>query len=281
MKNVAGNESKNGFFLNHGNFLGNASVFMNRFANEYNNGCKIIPFIKDAPLRDSWLKSCKQNRSSGFTHLNFGQAQLLYFKDFEKDPDFRVYEIKFRIPWQLSGNNQKGGVAVVDLIRKRNIYNTGFYSYIADIQGDNFLSSLNTNTHKTKNNKGTHIAILTHGGNLKNSGYSLNFETGNFKNSEEDLASGFVNPNVKGAEKPYFNVGRLKNMGKVDFNSVKECPSAGYSKYYDYTPANIGHVYCVKTKEGHYAKLQVLDARGVGIKAYIKFKWVYSPNGHF
>ena len=106
-------------------------------------------------------------------------------------------------------------------------------------------------------------------------GYSLDFETGKYSNKEMDVAAGYVNPKVKGYDKPYFNVGMLKDMGRVGLSSVKVCPKNGYSDYYDHTLAKVGHTYCVRTQEGHYAKLEVIRTGGSQTKAFIKFRWVY------
>ena len=57
-----------------------------------------------------------------------------------------------------------------------------------------------------------------------------------------------------------------------DFDDMKTAPAGGYSQMIDF---DRGVAFWVKTKEGHYAKIQVLNVRGQSIQ----LKVVYRPDG--
>ncbi len=105
-------------------------------------------------------------------------------------------------------------------------------------------------------------------------GYSFDFETGKYSDREQDIAAGFVNPNAKGYDRPYFNVGEIIDMGNVPLDKVT-CPKNGYSNRYDTVRAIVGHTYCVRTQEGNYVKIKVIETGGTGANAYIKFRWQF------
>jgi hypothetical protein len=74
------------------------------------------------------------------------------------------------------------------------------------------------------------------------------------------------------------------------FKEVDECPAAGYASVTNVDKktgfgspiyAQPEHVYCLKTTEGHYAKLEILSANYDTQKELriLKFKYVFQPNG--
>jgi hypothetical protein len=74
------------------------------------------------------------------------------------------------------------------------------------------------------------------------------------------------------------------------FNEVAECPATGYASVTNVDEktgfgspiyAQPEHVYCLKTSEGNYAKLEILSAYYDTEKELriLKFKYVFQPNG--
>lgn len=64
----------------------------------------------------------------------------------------------------------------------------------------------------------------------------------------------------------------IRDMGTVSLESITQAPESGYT----YGANNIlNHAYCIKTMEGHYAKIKVksVDVERMG------FDWVYQSNG--
>ena len=281
IKNNAGEKKEKGFTLDYENFLANADQFMNRFAQFYSNNKSLKRFLFGSNLSLEWLKICNNNRSKGINRLIFGKPKLISFNSFENDSNFNRYAIKFSIPWNLGGRVNKSGTAIVTLTNRFTPSMDKTYSFISKVEGDSFFVNFAENNVHNSNTGKVKIGLLTHSMNPKMGGYSIDFENGKYKRSEEDVACGYVNPKDPNANRPYFGVGQVRDMGKVNLNSVKICPKTGYTNYYAITKVKIGHTYCVKTKEGHYAKVYILNAGGTGLNAYIKFNWVYSPNGRF
>ncbi|MDH4158220.1 MAG: hypothetical protein OEW00_13190 [candidate division Zixibacteria bacterium] len=60
--------------------------------------------------------------------------------------------------------------------------------------------------------------------------------------------------------------------GYTDLNSIKVVPDSGYMSSVDVAA---GDVFAIKTSEGHYAKILILDQDS----AKLKFEWVYQPDG--
>lgn len=64
---------------------------------------------------------------------------------------------------------------------------------------------------------------------------------------------------------------QIVDMGEVHFDSIFVAPDSGYQAGIEW---QYSHVYVVKTKESHYAKLKATETdRGLG------FKWAYQPDG--
>ncbi len=278
IKNRSGSIEK-GFMLDYEDFLRKAAQFMDRFGQYYSNNKSLKRFLFGSDLSLEWLKICNNNRAKGINRLNFGRPKLISFNSFEKDANFNRYAIKFSIPWNLGGSINKSGTAIVTLVNRFTPSMDRTYSFIAKVEGDSFF--VNFAENKKSGVGKVKTGLLTHALKPKTGGYSIDFETGRYKRSEEDIACGYVNPKDPNANRPYFGVGQVRDMGKVNLSSVKSCPKTGYTDYYAMTKVKIGHTYCVKTKEGHYAKVYILDAGGTGLNAYIKFNWIYSPNGRF
>ena len=281
VKNIAGEKEERGFTLDYENFLAKAGQFMDKFAQFYSNNRSLKGFLLGSDLSLDWLKICNNNRLKGISRLSFGTPKLISFNSFEKDANFNRYAIKFSIPWRTSGKVNKSGVAVVTIINRFRPSMDRTYSFIARVEGDSFFVNFAENNRQNNSSKKVKLGFLTHSMNPKFGGYSIDFETGRYKRSEEDIACGYVNPKDPNANRPYFGVGQVRDMGRINLNSVKTCPKTGYTDYYAMTKVKIGHTYCVRTKEGHYAKVYILDAGGTGLNAYIKFNWVYSQNGRF
>jgi len=281
VKNYAGEKEEKGFTLDYENFLAKASQFMDKFAQYYSNNKSLKNFLFGSDLSSEWIKICDNNRSNGINRLSFGKPKLVAFNSFEKDINFNRYSITFSIPWNMSGKVNKSGTAVVTVVNRFRPSMDRTYSFISKVEGDSFFVNFARNdTHFSKSGK-VRSGLLTHTLKPKMGGYSIDFETGKYKRSEEDIACGYVNPKDPNANRPYFGVGQVVDMGRISLNSVKSCPKIGYTDYYSMTKVKIGHTYCIKTKEGHYAKVYILNAGGTGLNAYIKFNWVYSPNGRF
>ena len=260
------------FFFNVANYYSDSNPRFERF---FSNGSTIAATAYDVVKTNRFkFKNIK---------LKFDNVKVISYRYIGKP--FEVADMKVVANWDIVyDGHRKSGKAVV-FLKEKSIYpnNKIRYLKIYKIEGDSFLTLLEKNTIATKHNrpgKKIKIAILSHKAK-PGIGYSIDFASGTYKKTEEDIASGFVNRKVKGADRPYFNVGCIRDMGKVGFNSVKVCPKTGYSNYYDYTPAYVGHTYCVRTKRGGYAKLEVLEVGGVGINAFIKFKWEYSKTNRF
>lgn len=75
----------------------------------------------------------------------------------------------------------------------------------------------------------------------------MNLSTGKLTNEQTEADVVFNTYGSMGA-------GSLKDLGKVDFDSVNEIPDSGYTTYADATP---GHVYIVSTHDGKFAKILV------------------------
>ncbi len=281
IENYSNQKTQMGFTIDYEDFLLKAELFLRRFARYYSEGRDIRGFLKDSDLASAWVDICSKNRANGVSVLSFGKPALVSFRSFEDDPNFIRYSIKLSIPWRVDGKIKKSGTATVTIINKFTPSKSKTYSYIANVEGDSFFMVFEAQNSKNKATNKVKTGYLTHAPNPKFGGYSLDFETGRYKNSEEDIASGYVNPKVPQANKPYFNVGQVRDMGAVPLESVKACPKTGYTEYYAMTKVKIGHTYCIRTKEGHFAKVYITNAGGVGLNAYIEFRWVYSPDGKF
>ncbi|WP_022670343.1 hypothetical protein [Hippea alviniae] len=250
--------------------------FLNDFENTYNSGKSIDKFFaRGSNTTDVLVKIANENRSNFKHRLVFYPFTVVNFKSFERSG--RFWSATIRLPWRVDGDINRKGVAIVKIVNCFNIQSTRTFFIIDQIEGDSFLSPFKISNNKKNNDKNgrVKIAVLSHAKSTKWVGYSLDFETGKYSNREMDIAAGFVNPKVKGYDKPYFNVGMIRDMGRVSLGNVKVCPKSGYSDYYAHTLAKVGHTYCVRTQEGHYAKLEVIKTGGTGFKAFIRFKWVY------
>jgi hypothetical protein len=64
------------------------------------------------------------------------------------------------------------------------------------------------------------------------------------------------------------------DMGETHLGSVTEAPESGYVFN---VFVHVGHVYCIKTQEGHFAKFRpsVIDT----VDKRIEFDWVYQSSG--
>ncbi|BBB32084.1 conserved hypothetical protein [Thermotomaculum hydrothermale] len=247
--------------------------YLNTFLDYYNNNKDINKFFSGFTYRNELIKNANENRKKFKHNLIFEQTTLENMKTYEKDPDFRMWTAKVKVKWRTNGDINKSGTAYVYITKHLTVTQTSTYTLIDKIEGDSFLNSF---AKKQIKDTGYKIALISHG-QIKGGGYSLDFETNTYSNREKDIAAGYVNPNAKeeGYDKPYFNVGFIIDMGRVPIESVKQCPKTGYSDYYENTPAIKGHTYCVRTLEGNYVKLYVLETGGTGFKAYIKFKWKF------
>jgi len=66
----------------------------------------------------------------------------------------------------------------------------------------------------------------------------------------------------------------IVGMPQTDLGQVTECPDSGYG--YHWVTANLGGVYCVRTRDGgHYAIIKVTAVSG----SSLSFTWEYQPNG--
>ncbi len=71
---------------------------------------------------------------------------------------------------------------------------------------------------------------------------------------------------------PEFTFLVIKDMGTVSLESITQAPESGYN----YDARNIlNHAYCIKTMEGHYAKIKI---KSVNVER-MGFDWVYQSNG--
>lgn len=91
----------------------------------------------------------------------------------------------------------------------------------------------------------------------------------------------------------------IMDLGTVPFDSLREAPDAGYrpngpaqwesnpavGKWYEYSfishlLTSRGHVYAVRTRDGHYAKLEFLNYYCVGVgAACVTFRYSYQGDG--
>lgn len=254
--------------------------FLSDFENTYNSGKPIDKFFaRGSSTTDTFVRVANENRNNFKHRLVFYPFRVIKFMSFEKGNAF--WNTTIKLPWKIDGEINKSGIAIVKLTNYFNVPHSKTSLLIDQIEGDSFLSPFKTTKNKNSNqNSKINIAVLSHAKSSRGVGYSLDFETGKYSDKESDIAAGYVNPKVKGYDKPYFNVGMIKDMGKTGLNSVKVCPKSGYSDYYAHTPAKVGHTYCVRTQEGHYAKLEVIQTGGTGFKAFIKFKWVYGGSSN-
>ncbi len=253
---------------------------LNNFLNTYNKDGNIDRFFpRGSYTTDVWVKSYRANRKTPHTLIFYPQS-VVKFRYFEGGST--AWQTVVNVPWRIKGKINKKGVAVMTIIKQRPLLPTEKTKFIiTNIEGDSFLTPFK-NPKQPETSGKVRVAILSHhfSGNAS-FGYSLDFETGKYTGKEADIAAGYVNPKVKEASKPYFNVGFIKDMGAVSLDSVKRCPKSGYGNQYDYTRAIVGHTYCVRTQEGHYAKIYVEKTGGTAEKAYIKFEWVYSNTNRF
>jgi hypothetical protein len=120
----------------------------------------------------------------------------------------------------------------------------------------------------------------------QNGSNQFDFETGKTSTSEGvDLSIGGIVFNGQWMPSVDWNVVILNDT----FENVKECPATGYGNADNVdakgfgTPryANTGTVACLKTKEGHYVKLQILEATYDSVKDWriLKFKYLISKDG--
>ncbi|WP_035586672.1 hypothetical protein [Hippea jasoniae] len=246
--------------------------FLERFENYFNMHNSKTIFLTQEPV-SGLLKSALSKRD---IRLNFTSIKIVGFRNLSQGSN--EYEVMVRVAFRRLPD-KKHGVAVVHIVRKSFDFQYSISPFvITEIEGDNFFVASKTNASVSKTAK---VAILSHVAHTNNGGYSIDFATGKFSNREMDLAAGFVNPKAEGYDKPYFNVGYIRDMGRISFMDLKACPKNGYTDYYATQRAYVGHVYCIKTLKGGYAKILVIDGGGSGAKAFIKFKWIYSANNKF
>lgn len=122
---------------------------------------------------------------------------------------------------------------------------------------------------------------------LQNGSGQFDFETGQktVNGSPDLLIGGIVFDNSWMAALDW----QVVEMDKP-FNEIAECPANGYASVSNVDKktgmgspiyAVSGHVYCLKTAEGNYAKLEILSAEYDTQKELriLKFKYVFQPNG--
>ncbi len=264
--------------INYGTNLGEIQKYLNTFLNYYNSGKNLqVFFLRGSSTTEIMLKIANENRKKFKHNLIFENVSVIGMKSYGRDGLNRLWTAKVEVRWKAKGDVEKNGTAYLYITKYKNrlLINTSRYlsSYTIDnIEGDTFFTYFARESGKVKKTSG--IAIIAHGG-VKGGGYSFDFETATYSNSEKDIAAGYVNPNAKaeGYDRPYFGWGMIIDMGKTPFESVK-CPKTGYDPYKTVL-AIVGHTYCVKTQEGNYVKIQVLETGGTGFNAYIKFKWQF------
>ena len=264
--------------INYGTNSGEIRKYLNTFLNYYNSGKNLqVFFLRGSSTTETMLKIANENRKKFKHNLIFDKVSVKDMKSYGRDGLNRLWTAKVEVRWKVKGDVEKSGTAYLYISKYYNrlLINTSKYlsSYTIDnIEGDTFFTYFAKESGKVSKTSG--IAIIAHGG-IKGGGYSFDFETATYSNSEKDIAAGYVNPNAKaeGYDRPYFGWGMIIDMGKIPFESVK-CPKTGYDPYKT-VHAIVGHTYCVKTQEGNYVKIQVLETGGTGFNAYIKFKWQF------
>ncbi|BAI81488.1 hypothetical protein DEFDS_2038 [Deferribacter desulfuricans SSM1] len=275
-KNLTNNASKERFInVVYKDYGENLTKYLKSFENDYNRGKSIYNYFpRGSTIAENYSLIADKNRKEYPHKLVFQKFRLLNFKDFEKDVDNTIYKAKVSTTWKLSGKINKNGSSIFNIDCYESIGTQKKFCKIKQIEGDTFIFEVKNNRNKNIT-KQVKIGIISHVPGKKKGGYSIDFETGKYFNSEKDLAAGFVNPKVKGYDKPYFNVGNIKDMGVINFKALKSCPKYGYSDYYSGMRAIERHVYCVRTLEGNYVKIEVLETGGSMEKAYIKFRWQF------